>query len=72
MVRPQLTVSPSGIPDPATLIADADFHQSGFVRTLKAEAVLACAVAPAHGPQRWALGSLHQAELSEARLGGAT
>jgi hypothetical protein len=47
MVRPQLTVSPSGIPDPATLIADADFHQSGFVRTLKAEAVLACAVAPA-------------------------
>jgi len=44
---------------------DADLRQSGFVTTLKAEAALDGANAPAHGPQRWALGSLHRAVLSE-------
>jgi hypothetical protein len=32
---------------------------------LKVEAELACAVAPARGPQRWALGSPHRAALRE-------
>ena len=41
---------------------DADLRQSGFVTTLKAEAVLTSAVAPAHGPQSLGVGNLHRAE----------
>ena len=41
----------------------ATLRQFGFVTTLKAEAVLTCADAPAHGPQRWATGA--PIELSE-------
>ena len=37
--------------------ADADLRQSGFVTTLKAEAALDCANAPARGPQHWATGT---------------
>lgn len=35
------------------------------VTTLKAEAVLTCADAPAHSPQRWASEEPRRAELSE-------